>query len=107
MGYLRVVDDFQLLQGSKGKAEIVGAVETNRAVHIGRSAAVLGPFEIGVLENVIFFVHDGTFSAQQHDGVSIIQHSDFVRGQKLPACLLEILAVGAVTAFALAAGAVE
>ena len=67
--------------------------------------AVFGEADVGMLHKVVLFVHNGLFTPEEHDGVFIIQCAYLIWGHEIPACLLEVLAEGAVAALALAGGA--
>lgn len=54
---------------------------------VRRSAAILGVFEVRVAHQVIFLIHDRLFTADQGDGIAVIQSAHLVRRQKLFATL--------------------
>ena len=72
---------------------------------IGGSAAVPGQFDIGVAHEVVFFIDHWGLPPHQDKGIAVVQQPHFVRGEQLPARLLEVLGVGAVAPPALAGGA--
>ena len=55
--------------------------------------AVLGVFEVGVAHQIVLFVHDGFFAANNSDRITVIQPPNLVGCQQLTAGLLEVAAI--------------
>ena len=51
-------------------------------MRVGPGAAVCSMPDVGVAHQAVFFVDHRRFAAQQNEGVSIVQHPDFVRREQ-------------------------
>lgn len=65
-------------------------------------ARVLRAVDVRVLQNVVLFINDRLFTANQDDCIFVVEPPHLVRGHKLAPSLLEVLRERTVPALALA-----
>ena len=51
---------------------------------IGRTSFLWGELHIGVVQQIVFFIHDGHFAANEQQRIAVIQHPHLRRIQQLP-----------------------
>ena len=66
--------------------------------------SVLGIPDVGMLYQVILGIQYGPLPADKQKCILVIQHTDFIRLQKLPSALLEVGGVAAGFSFGLPVG---
>ena len=77
--FLRIFKDFNIVQGCKGKVQVVRSVKTSGAVGVGGSPAVSGPLDAGVSHEVVLGINDRGLAPDQDQGEAVVQHPHFIR----------------------------
>ena len=73
-------------------------------MRISRRAAVCGVFDIGVFQQVIFFIHQRRFASDKKQRQIVVQHTDFIWRHQFTACQLVVGGVAAGVSGAFAVG---
>lgn len=71
-------NDFDIVQPVEGQGQILQGEGQAGAMDIGHGPAVLGALDVGVLQNIVLFVHHRLLAPDEQQGIVIVQRPNLV-----------------------------